>query len=95
MYCLFLQNLPSDLIEENENFQGLLQVGCILKLREYRLASNEREEIYSKIIILTRKSWVNASGNVLPFFSNQTKKCLIKNYFHIVVISLDFVKIHF
>ena len=31
MYCLFLQSLLSDLIEENEKFQGLLQVGVILK----------------------------------------------------------------
>ena len=32
MYCLLLQILQSDYIEENETFQGLLQLEIILKL---------------------------------------------------------------
>ena len=32
MYCLLLESLLSDYIEENEIFQGFLQVEIILKL---------------------------------------------------------------
>ena len=61
MYCLLLQSLQSDYIEENEEFSGYLQVGIILKLF-WRIQIGS-EESYFRVVLLLETLFITTKCN--------------------------------